>query len=58
MYVLLLLCFSIALYGYSVNSHFSASVRVRVLYYFIFRDQYMKYWPKREVGELTSAVCA
>ena len=26
--------------GYSVNSHFS--IRVRVWYYFIFRDRYMK----------------
>ena len=28
--------------GYSVNGHFSIRVRVRVWYYFIFRDQYMK----------------
>ena len=31
--------------GYSVNSHFSIRVRVRVWYYFIFRDRYMKYRP-------------
>ena len=32
------------LFGYSVNGHFSirVRVRVRVLYYFIFRDRYMK----------------
>ena len=37
-YVLLLLCFSIA----CVNNHFSIRVRVRVWYYFIIRDRYMK----------------
>ena len=28
--------------GYSVNGRFSIRVRVRVWYYFIFRDRYMK----------------
>ena len=28
--------------GYSVNGHFSVRVRVRVWYYFILRDRYMK----------------
>ena len=28
------------LYGYSVNGHFSISIRDRVWYYFIFRDRY------------------
>ena len=31
------------LFGYSVNGHFSIRVRVRVWYYFIFRDRYMEY---------------
>ena len=30
------------LFGYSVNGHISIRVRVRVSYYFIFRDRYMK----------------
>ena len=30
------------LFGYSVNGHISIRVRVRVWYYFIFRDRYMK----------------
>ena len=30
------------LFGYSVNGHISISIRVRVQYYFIFRDRYMK----------------
>ena len=30
------------LFGYSVNGHFSIKVRVRVWYYFIFRERYMK----------------
>ena len=32
------------LYSYSVTGHFRVSVRVRVCYYNIFRDWYMKYW--------------
>ena len=30
------------LFGYSVNGHISIRIRVRVWYYFIFRDRYMK----------------
>ena len=36
--------------GYSVNGHFS--IRVRVWYYFIFRDRYMKKRPSFVEAEL------
>ena len=32
-------------YGYSVHGEFRVRVKVRVWYYFIFCDWYMKYWP-------------
>ena len=34
--------------GHSINGHFSIRVRVRVWYYFIFRDRYMKSRPTGE----------
>ena len=35
--------------GYSVNGHFSIWVRVRVWYYFIFRDRYMIEMPEERL---------
>ena len=37
----------------SVISHFSVHARVRVLYYFIFHDWCMVYWPDRGQGGCT-----